>query len=161
MPLTQVITPYAAALAALAALAGLSLAEGAYMAEIIRGGLLAVDQGQRHLVGRDFADRVLFEVPNPRASAEMRYKCVDLDNIQIQLCQPSPADSPQRRFLGARGEGVYHLGFEVADCAAAEAAGRARGLDVTARGRRADGTGFVYFDTRNQAGVVLEVRKSA
>ncbi|MGC4008407.1 MAG: amino acid ABC transporter permease [Pseudomonas sp.] len=40
-PMTQVITPYAAALA------GLSLAEGAYMAEIIRGGFLAVDQGQR------------------------------------------------------------------------------------------------------------------
>ncbi|MDM0029541.1 amino acid ABC transporter permease [Variovorax saccharolyticus] len=40
-PMTQVITPYAAALA------GLSLAEGAYMAEIIRGGFLAVDAGQR------------------------------------------------------------------------------------------------------------------
>jgi polar amino acid transport system permease protein len=41
MPMTHVITPYGAALA------GLSLAEGAYMAEIIRGGFLAVDQGQR------------------------------------------------------------------------------------------------------------------
>lgn len=41
MPMTQVITPYAAALL------GLSLAEGAYMAEIIRGGILAVDAGQR------------------------------------------------------------------------------------------------------------------
>lgn len=41
MPMTQFITPYAAALA------GLSLAEGAYMAEIIRGGFLAVDAGQR------------------------------------------------------------------------------------------------------------------
>ncbi|MCY1227063.1 amino acid ABC transporter permease [Variovorax sp. RO1] len=41
MPMTQVITPYAAALA------GLSLAEGAYMAEIIRGGFIAVDNGQR------------------------------------------------------------------------------------------------------------------
>jgi polar amino acid transport system permease protein len=40
-PMTKVITPYAAALA------GLALAEGAYMAEIIRGGFLAVDQGQR------------------------------------------------------------------------------------------------------------------
>jgi polar amino acid transport system permease protein len=40
-PMTKVITPY------VAALAGLSLAEGAYMAEIIRGGFLAVDQGQR------------------------------------------------------------------------------------------------------------------
>ena len=41
VPMTQVITPYAAALL------GLSLAEGAYMAEIIRGGILAVDAGQR------------------------------------------------------------------------------------------------------------------
>jgi len=41
MPMTQVITPW------IAALAGLSLAEGAYMAEIIRGGFLAVDNGQR------------------------------------------------------------------------------------------------------------------
>ena len=40
-PMTQVITPW------IAALAGLALAEGAYMAEIIRGGFLAVDQGQR------------------------------------------------------------------------------------------------------------------
>lgn len=41
VPMTQLITPYGAALL------GLSLAEGAYMAEIIRGGILAVDLGQR------------------------------------------------------------------------------------------------------------------
>lgn len=41
MPMTQVITPH------VAALIGLSLAEGAYMAEIIRGGFMAVDAGQR------------------------------------------------------------------------------------------------------------------
>jgi polar amino acid transport system permease protein len=41
LPMTQLITPYGAALL------GLSLAEGAYMAEIIRGGILAVDTGQR------------------------------------------------------------------------------------------------------------------
>jgi len=41
VPMTRLITPY------LAALLGLSLAEGAYMAEIIRGGILAVDAGQR------------------------------------------------------------------------------------------------------------------
>lgn len=40
-PTTAVVTPF------LAALAGLSLAEGAYMSEIIRGGILAVDCGQR------------------------------------------------------------------------------------------------------------------
>jgi len=41
VPMTQLITPYGAALL------GLSLAEGAYMSEIIRGGILAVDAGQR------------------------------------------------------------------------------------------------------------------
>ncbi|UPG74766.1 amino acid ABC transporter permease (plasmid) [Roseomonas gilardii subsp. gilardii] len=40
-PTTSVVTPFVAALAAL------SLAEGAYMSEIIRGGIQAVDQGQR------------------------------------------------------------------------------------------------------------------
>lgn len=40
-PTTAVITPF------VAALAGLSLAESAYMSEIIRGGILAVDNGQR------------------------------------------------------------------------------------------------------------------
>jgi len=40
-PTTRVITPF------VAAIAGLALAEGGYMAEIIRAGLQAVDQGQR------------------------------------------------------------------------------------------------------------------
>ena len=41
MPMPQVITPF------IAAVAGLGLAEGAYMSEIIRGGILAVDKGQQ------------------------------------------------------------------------------------------------------------------
>lgn len=40
-PTTVVVTPF------LAALAGLSLAEGAYMSEIMRAGIVAVDDGQR------------------------------------------------------------------------------------------------------------------
>ncbi|MBE0694947.1 MAG: hypothetical protein IH590_17865, partial [Aquamicrobium sp.] len=43
---------------------------------------------------------------------------------------------------------------------AAEAEGRALGLEVIARGRRQDLSGFCYFDTARQAGVVLEVRTS-
>jgi methylmalonyl-CoA/ethylmalonyl-CoA epimerase len=104
---------------------------------------------------------VELEVPNEKASAEMRYKCAELDNFQLQLCQPSSADSPQRRFLETFGEGVYHLGFDVADQDVGEAAGRERGLEVIARGRRADGTGFCYFNTKDEAGVVLEIRRSA
>ncbi|OYD82436.1 VOC family protein [Azospirillum brasilense] len=104
---------------------------------------------------------VEFEVPNEAASKAMRYKCADLANVQIQLCDPGELDSPQRRFLDAQGEGVYHLGFEVPDRDAAEAEGRRLGMGVIARGRRADGSGFCYFDTRAEAGIVLEIRKTA
>jgi Lactoylglutathione lyase and related lyases len=104
---------------------------------------------------------VEFEVPNQAASKAMRYKCADLANVQIQLCDPGELDSPQRRFLDTQGEGVYHLGFEVPDRDAAEAEGRRLGMGVIARGRRADGSGFCYFDTRAEAGIVLEIRKTA
>lgn len=103
---------------------------------------------------------VEFDVPNKAASDAMRYKCVDLDNVQLQLCEPSQLDSPQRRFLDERGEGVYHLGFEVEALADAETWVGARGVGITARGRRSDGSGFAYFDTRGQAGVTLEVRRT-
>jgi methylmalonyl-CoA/ethylmalonyl-CoA epimerase len=102
-----------------------------------------------------------FDVPDRDASDRMRYKCLDLDNVQIQLCEPPPGGSPQRRFLEKHGEGVYHLGFEVDDRDEAEVRGRELGLAVTARGKRADGSGFAYFDTREGAGVVLEIRKTA
>ncbi|MCE3271245.1 MAG: glyoxalase [Ramlibacter sp.] len=103
---------------------------------------------------------VEFDVPNRAASDAMKYKCLDLENVQIQLCQPPAGDSPQRQFLDKHGEGVYHLGFEVADRDLAEAQGRALGLGVIARGKRDDGSGFAYFDTREGAGVVLEIRKT-
>lgn len=103
---------------------------------------------------------VVFEVPSAEASNATRYKCCDLGNVQLQLCQPPQMDSPQRRFLDARGEGVYHLGFEVPDLDAAERLVAERGAATTARGRRANGSGFAYFDTREGAGVVLEVRKT-
>lgn len=99
-----------------------------------------------------------FEVPNPAASAAMKYRCADLDNMQLQLCCPGELDSPQRRFLDEHGESIYHLGFEVPDIDAGVDAGRAAGLGIIARGKRVDGGGFCYFDTRTEAGTVLEIR---
>jgi len=104
---------------------------------------------------------VQLDVPNPQASKEMRYRCTDLGNIQLQLCQPSHLDSPQRRFLDRFGEGVYHIGFEVPDLTAAEATAASRGLPIIARGLRADGSGFCYFDTQKPLGVILEIRRTA
>lgn len=99
------------------------------------------------------------DVPDPDAFRRMRYRVADLDNVQLQLCQPPEIDCPQRRFLDVHGEGVFHLGFEHGIDGALAKAG-ALGLDVLMRGQRPDGSGFVYFDTQEQAGVVLEARQS-
>jgi catechol 2,3-dioxygenase-like lactoylglutathione lyase family enzyme len=106
-----------------------------------------------------FAADDFVELSMPRADFEsLEYRICSLDNIQLQLCQPGDADTPQRRFLDENGPGVYHIGFTVDDVNRAEAHGRDQGLSVLASGRRADRSGYTYFATRPQAGVTLEVR---
>lgn len=102
---------------------------------------------------------IVLDVPDRDAFMGLVFKWANIRNTQLQLCQPDPGDSPQRRFLDTRGEGVYHLGFSVPDCDAAEAAGVAARLSVSAKGRRQDASGFTYFRTP-EAAVTLEVRAS-
>lgn len=107
-----------------------------------------------------FAGLPLLEVPDPEAFAAMKYRYVNLDNIQLQLCEPPAGlDSPQKRFLDKHGEGVYVLAFEN-PWEETAAAGEALGLPVLQRGRRENGSGFIYFDTLEEAGVVLMARQS-
>ncbi|MGA2549544.1 MAG: VOC family protein [Burkholderiaceae bacterium] len=96
-----------------------------------------------------------------KAYLALRYRYAKLGNVQLQLCAPPPGDTAQRRFLEEKGEGVYHLGFSVPDCDAAEKQARGVGLGVRAKGRLPDRTGFTYFETENAgAGVTLEIRSS-
>ncbi len=102
------------------------------------------------------------KVPDSEAFMQLKYSFANLDNVQIQLCEPPPGNTPQRKFLEERGEGVFHLGFTVPDCDAGERAGQAAGLDVLMHGRKPDGSGFTYFDTAARgAGVTLEIRAAA
>jgi methylmalonyl-CoA/ethylmalonyl-CoA epimerase len=98
-------------------------------------------------------------VPSPDAFRALRYKFVNLDNTQLQLCQPPELDCPQRRFLNTRGEGVFHIGFE-SDVETAVEQARELDLPVLMRGQRPNGSGFVYFDTLDKAGVVLLARRT-
>ncbi len=98
------------------------------------------------------------DVPDPEGFLAMRYSICNLPSIQLQLCQPGPGQTPQRIHLDAKGEGVFHLGFEVADADAAEAAARDDGISVLMRGRRTNRTGFTYYDTADKVGVILLTR---
>ncbi len=77
----------------------------------------------------------------------------------VQLLTPTRADSPVGRFLEARGEGLHHIGYRVADCAAALAAVRAQGgrvLDEAPRpGSR--GTLVAFVHPRAAFGTLIEL----
>src|SRR5579872_7188684 len=60
------------------------------------------------------------DVPDPSGFLNLTYRYANLANIQIQLCQPGDGATPQRKFLETHGEGVFHIGFKVADVDQAE-----------------------------------------
>ena len=98
------------------------------------------------------------QVPSPKGFMAMQYRICNLPNVQLQLCQPSHDPSPQRIHLDIKGEGVFHIGFEVRDADAAETSAETEGLSVLMRGRRQNRTGFTYYDTADKAGVILLTR---
>jgi catechol 2,3-dioxygenase-like lactoylglutathione lyase family enzyme len=98
------------------------------------------------------------EVPSQVGFLSLKYRICNLPNVQLQLCEPGAELSPQRLHLDSKGEGVFHIGFEVADADAAEAEALARGLPVLMRGRRVNRTGFTYYDSAEGAGVTLLTR---
>ncbi len=108
----------------------------------------------------DNIDRDL-EMPDLEGFFQTKFKFATLANMQLLLCQPGQGKTPQRIFLDTHGEGVFHLAFQTDDCDAAEEKGRAVGLVPYMRGRRTDGSGFTYFDSAAEAGVVLEIRADA
>lgn len=102
------------------------------------------------------------KTPDNEAFLQLKYAFASLDNVQIQLCEPPEGATPQRQFLDRFGEGVFHLGFSVADCDVGERQGTEAGLEVLMHGRKPDGSGFTYFDTAGKgAGVTLEIRAAA
>src|SRR5688572_8945562 len=100
------------------------------------------------------------DVPSPEGFKSLKYRICNLPNIQLQLCEPTDDPSPQRKFLDSKGEGVFHIGFEVPDADAAESEARSEGIPVLMRGRRGNGTGFTYYDTSEKAAIVLLTRET-
>jgi catechol 2,3-dioxygenase-like lactoylglutathione lyase family enzyme len=95
------------------------------------------------------------QVPSPEGFMAMQYRICNLPDIQLQLCQPDHNPSPQRLHLDTKGEGVFHIGFEVPDADSAEASAC---LPVMMKGRRPNRTGFTYYETAEKAGVTFLTR---
>lgn len=89
-----------------------------------------------------------------------RFVYTQIGNLQLQLAQPGEGKTIYKEFLETKGEGVFHIGFEVEDVDTVEKQLKDNEMKVLASGRREDGSGFSYLDTRKQAGVTLLVRQT-
>ncbi|MGH9117348.1 MAG: methylmalonyl-CoA epimerase [Acidimicrobiales bacterium] len=77
----------------------------------------------------------------------------------IQLLRPTRADSPVARFLESRGEGLHHVGYRVADCAAAlEAVKRSGGRVIDEAPRPGSrGTTVAFVHPKGAFGTLIEL----
>lgn len=91
---------------------------------------------------------------------DCRFVYTKIGDLQLQLVQPGEGKTIYKEFLEKKGEGVFHIGFEVDDIDAADKQLTDDGLKILACGRRDDGSGFSYYDTRGDAGVTLLVRQT-
>lgn len=77
----------------------------------------------------------------------------------VQLLSPVRAGSPVARFLDRRGEGIHHLAFRVADCAAALDVARAAGLRLVDERPRpgSRGTTVAFLHPSGAYGTLIEL----
>lgn len=77
----------------------------------------------------------------------------------VQLLTPTRDDSPVGRYLAARGEGLHHIAYRVADCAVALDACRAAGVraidEVPRPGSR--GTTVAFLHPKGAFGTLIEL----
>lgn len=106
------------------------------------------------------AEYTKLNVMDEAAFFACRFVFTRIGTLQLQLVQPGEGRTIYRDFLEQKGEGVFHIGFEVPDVDAAQEKLAQDGVAALASGRRDDGSGFAYLDTRDQAGVTLLVRQT-
>ncbi len=102
--------------------------------------------------------------------AEVEHReVVDTDGVEeamlkvaesyIQLLTPTRPDSPVAKAIDKRGEGLHHIGYRVADCAAALEAMKAAGatpIDQTPRpGSRGSTVAFIH--PKGSFGTLIEL----
>jgi methylmalonyl-CoA/ethylmalonyl-CoA epimerase len=79
--------------------------------------------------------------------------------ISIEIFQPIAGDSIPQRFLDAKGEGVWHYGYDVEDMKYTIAWMEKRGFGVTGASEAEDGTLMCYFGTTDVGGVYFQAHE--
>lgn len=84
---------------------------------------------------------------------------VKVADSYVQLVSPTREDSPVAKFLEARGEGLHHVGYRVADCAAALRAVKDNGGRVIDESPRpgSRGTTVAFVHPKTSFGTLIEL----
>jgi methylmalonyl-CoA epimerase len=89
---------------------------------------------------------------------QVKVAFLPVGDTEVELVQPTTADSGVSRFLEKRGEGVHHLCFEVEDIEATLADLKARGMRLIDQEPRQGAFGRVAFlHPRAAHGVLIEL----
>jgi len=80
-------------------------------------------------------------------------------STELELLEPTSADSPVGRFLEKRGEGMHHLSFLVSDLEAALREAEAAGMDLIDRSPREGShhTRIAFLSPKSLTGVLVEL----
>ena len=92
-------------------------------------------------------------------SAHMQDALVRVADSYIQLLTPTRDDSPVAKYLEKKGEGLHHVGYRVADCAAALHAVKASGGRVIDESPRpaSRGTIVAFVHPKTSFGTLIEL----
>lgn len=92
-------------------------------------------------------------------SMKLRIAFLGAGDSEMELLEPTDADSTVGRFLAKRGEGIHHLSFRVADLEGALREAEAAGLELIDRSPREGShhTKIAFLSPRTLNGVLVEL----
>jgi len=95
-------------------------------------------------------------------SMKLRIAFLRADSAELELLEPTSADSPVGRFLEKRGEGMHHLSFLVPDLERALRDAEAAGLELIDRSPRegSHDTKIAFLSPKSLNGVLIELCES-
>lgn len=98
---------------------------------------------------------------NPDEAVEIAF--LQAGEPEIELLQPTDADSGIGRYLARRGGGLHHVCIEVADIESSMARLRAQGIELIndSPKTRPEGTRYCFIHPRSTGGVLVELYELA
>ena len=115
----------------------------------------SVDQALKDYQSALNIDRLEFEVvPNEKVKVAM----LELEDTRIELTEPTSPDSPIKKFLNERGEGIHHIAITADDIEKDVAKASAKGMKMLGGLRSGSyGRRITFIHPKSLHGVLTEL----